>query len=124
MAPLIDVPPLNSCRGAFSIEVGKGIRRGFVLDEGPRDHMDLQSVPGPLRHGDGNRLRRTGADGAHDLRVAECRHIALLLKFEARLVDAAGGVDGEHERKVDVGVRPRERGSGEDQPAGQPTTDQ
>ena len=33
--------------------------------------------------------------------MAERRDVALLLQFEAHLIDAARGIDREHERKVD-----------------------
>ena len=39
---------------------------------------------------------------ADHARVAERRHIALLLQFEAHLIDAAGRIDREHEREIDL----------------------
>ena len=33
--------------------------------------------------------------------MAERRHVALLLQLEANLVDAARGIDGQHEREID-----------------------
>src|SRR5947209_7735099 len=39
--------------------------------------------------------------------MAERRHIALLLQLETDLIDAARGVDGEHELQIDVALRQR-----------------
>ena len=75
---------------------------GLVLDHHPRHHMDLQARAGPLQHGDGDRLRHAGADGVEHARIAERLGVALLLQIEAAHVDAAGGIDREHELKVDL----------------------
>ena len=39
---------------------------------------------------------------ADHARMAERRDIALLLQFEANLIDAAGSIDREHESKIDL----------------------
>jgi len=67
--------------------------------------MDLQARPGPLVHGDRDRLRYAGANGAEHARIAERRRIALLLQLEAAHVHAAGCVDRENELKVDLHLR-------------------
>ena len=48
-------------------------------------------------HGDCNRLRGTRLDRTQHARVAERRRITLLLQLEAPLVDAARGVDRQHQ---------------------------
>jgi hypothetical protein len=47
--------------------------------------------------------------------VAERRDVALLLQFEAHLIDAARGIDREHQRKVDGLPGRALRGGGVDQ---------
>ena len=37
--------------------------------------------------------------------MAERLGVALLLQLEARLVDAAGGIDRQHELQIDLGLR-------------------
>jgi len=49
--------------------------------------------------------------------MPERRDVALLLQFEAHAIDAAGGIDGEHEREVD-GLG-RLRGDGESEGNGE-----
>ena len=39
------------------------------------------------------------------LRIAERRRIALLLQLEAAIADAAGGIDREHKRDRNIGLR-------------------
>ncbi len=75
--------------------------RFLVTDPCPSDHLDLQRRPGPLRHGDCDRLLRAGADGLQHATMAEGGDVAALLQLEARLIDAARGVDREHELEVD-----------------------
>ena len=54
-----------------------------------------------------------GPDRLQHARMAERRHVALLLQLEADLVDAARGIDREHQLQVDRGLRRRRRGDGE-----------
>src|SRR6202035_4186258 len=58
-------------------------------------------------HRDRNRLVLAAADRLQHLRAAKRRHIAAPLQLEAGVVDAARGIDGEEEMKVDrdLGVR-------------------
>ena len=52
---------------------------------------------------------RAGTDGLQHAGVTEGRDIAALLQIEADLIDAARGIDREHEMQVDRGLR-RQRG--------------
>ena len=97
MAPLIEVPPPNSLRGAASIALAR-LRRWLILDQRPVGDDDVQKRPGPLNHGHRNRPRTQRPDGVEHLRIAERRRVALLLQFEAAHADAARRVDREHER--------------------------
>ena len=54
-----------------------------------------------MHHGDGNGLFAARHDGLDHLRIAEGRHIALLLQLEALVGNAVGGVDGEDELEID-----------------------
>src|SRR5215471_10505043 len=42
--------------------VGKGLRCRRIVDQGPRQYLELQSRAGPLHHGDCNRLRDARLD--------------------------------------------------------------
>jgi len=45
--------------------------------------LNLHRGPGPLHHGDGDRLVAAGRDGGRDPRIAERRRIAVALQLEA-----------------------------------------
>ena len=45
IAPLIEVPPPNNCRGAASMASAKAIGRGLVLDQRPRHRLGLHVGP-------------------------------------------------------------------------------
>jgi hypothetical protein len=60
-----------------------------------------------LHHGDRNRLCGARLDRAQHARIAERRHIALLLQLETPLVDAARRVDRQHQLQVDGGLGER-----------------
>ena len=62
---------------------GEGFGARLVLDQRPIGDHDVQQRSGPLKHGDGDRLRGQRADRVQHLRIAERRRIALLLQFEA-----------------------------------------
>jgi hypothetical protein len=109
MAPEIDVPPPKSWRGARATAAANALGRRRVPDAQPRHHVHLQRRPGPLHHGDGDRLLRAGADCIEHALAAERRHVAVALKLEAGLVDAPGHVDREHELQVNRRLRPRRR---------------
>ena len=85
---------------------GEGGGRFLVADQRPADHLHLQRRTGPLHHGDRDRLVRPGADGLQHPGMPERRHVSALLQLEADLIDAAGGIDREHELQVDRGSAP------------------
>ena len=62
----------------------------------------MERRPGPLQHGDRNRLVGAGADGLQHVRMPEGCDIAALLQVEADRIDAAGGIDRENECKINV----------------------
>ena len=66
-----------------------------------------------MHHGDGDRLVRAGTDGLQHPGVTEGRDIAALLQVKTDLIDAAGGIDREHELQVDRGLRGRGQWRGE-----------
>src|SRR5262249_27381421 len=86
---------------------GQRLGGGLVLYHHPGHHMDLQARPSPLVHGDRDRLRYAGANGAEHARIAERRRIALLLQLEAAHVGGAGAVAA---KKGGKGARPPRRG--------------
>src|SRR6516164_1072272 len=64
---------------------GKRTRALLIADPRPSDHVHLQHGPGPLHHGDRDRLVRPGADRVEHTRMAECRDITALLQLETIL---------------------------------------
>ena len=102
----MEVPPPNSWRGAFSIASANASMDASSADQRPRHHLHLHGGAGPLRHGDGNRSRRAGADGLQQARIAEGSDVATLLEHEALLADAARGIDGQHQLQIDRRLRP------------------
>ena len=55
---------------------------------------------------------RAGTDGLQHPGVTEGRDIAALLQVKTDLIDAAGGIDREHELQVDRGLRRRRQWRG------------
>ena len=62
-------------------------------------------MPGPLQHGDRNRLVGAGTDGLQHARMPEGCDIAALLQVEADRIDTAGGIDRENKRKINAVLR-------------------
>ena len=95
----------------------KALRRAGVLDQRPGHHLHLHGRAGPLHHGDRDRAGRAAADGVEHLLAAERIRIAAPLQFEARLVDAARGIDRQHQKNVGrrqrLGLRRGRRDQGE-----------
>src|SRR5712671_1543114 len=89
----------------------EGFRRRFVPDQHPGDDLDLQPRAGPLEHRHRNRLGQAGADRLQHPRIAEGGDVALLLQLEAMLVDAARGIDREHQREIGLRLGPWRRPS-------------
>ena len=84
---------------------GKGRRGLLVTDRAPFRHLDLHHRSRPLHHGDGDRLVRSRADRLQHAGMAKGCDIAALLQVKTHLIDAARGVDREHELQVDRGLR-------------------
>ena len=110
MAPLIEVPPPNRWRGASSIAAAKA----SALRSSP---IRVQSTTWTCIAGPVHCTMVTAIAWLPPERIAcstramaEGRHVALLLQLEAVLVDAARGIDREHELQVDRGLRGRRRG--------------
>jgi hypothetical protein len=96
-------------------------RRGRVGQPGPGHRRHLQARPGPLEHHHRNRAGRARTQRLVQPRRAERIRIALALQHEAFLGDAAGGIDGQHQQQVHLGLAPS-RGGQQQQggEAGQP----
>ena len=111
IAPLIEVPPPNNCRGAARSRPRRLTARSSSISVQGTD-LHLHRRPGPLHHRDGDGLRRAGADRAAAPADGGTRRRSPALQLEAVLVDAAGGIDREHELQVDRGLRRRGQGRG------------
>src|SRR5215470_14750870 len=109
MAPLMEVPPPKSWRGARSMAPANAA----ALSSSP-------TRPHPLQHGHGDRPVRSGADGLQHACMPECSNIAALLQLEADLIDATRCIDREHERKIGCALRGCLRGAGKQQQQCQP----
>jgi len=89
MTPLIEVPPRNNRRGVRGDGAGQRAGAGGVLDHRPVDDALLHCRARPLHHGDGDGLRRPGADRPQHARIGESIGIAAALQLEAARIDAA-----------------------------------
>ena len=105
MAPLIEVPPPNNCRGAASMASAKALAEAASL-------ISVHGTTCTCMAGPVHCTMVTAIEPVAPPRIAsstcwlaERIRIAPALQFEARLVDAARGVDRQHQQ--DVGFRQR-----------------
>ncbi|MFO1187974.1 MAG: hypothetical protein U1E87_11305 [Alphaproteobacteria bacterium] len=106
MAPEISATAIELAR-RFGDRRGKAAGGRGVGGRIPRHDLHLLERARPLHHRHRDGLLRAGLDAGEHAWMPERRDIALLLQFEAFLIDAAGRINGEHELQIGLALRRR-----------------